>query len=110
MRTEIEEHLILSATKCDGIAKATNARTNFDGTATSIVQNAPCVSPAIRAPSPACKWAVHKSGPDKSKDHGREQAATLSSASHNNRECQHAKHALESSKQKFRNSVSRMAP
>lgn len=84
MRAEVEHHPFLTTTEDHRICERRQARSNLDRSTTCIVHDAVLVRPSIGIPHPADQRAVDDSGPNKSKDHGRKQATTLSNGTHDN--------------------------
>jgi len=84
VRTEVEHHLFLSASKDHGVGEGAATRDNLDRASTSIVESTPCEEPAVGIPGPVCDGAVYDRGPEPDKDHHRDQAAALGNATDDN--------------------------
>ena len=69
MRSEIDHHLLLSSSEDKRIGESGKARTNFDGTATSVVHDTVVECPSIDIPCPASDGTVDKSGPEEKENH-----------------------------------------
>jgi len=61
----------VSGTEHDRVCESPHARSDFDGTAASEIQNPPFIGPTGRIPNPASHGTIHECGPNESEDDGR---------------------------------------
>ena len=80
VRAEVEHHLLVAAAQDPRVGQSRHTGANLDRTTTRVVENTVLEGPAVGTPGPAGKRAVDESGPDKDKDHGRNDTTTLSNS------------------------------
>lgn len=77
MWAEVEHHLLLTTSEDHGVGERRHTGNDFDGSATSVVEDTPAEGPTARSPYPTSDGAVDEGGPDECEDEERHEAATL---------------------------------
>lgn len=81
MRAEVDHHFLLTSAEDHGVGESREARNDFHGSSTSIVQDAIVEGPAVDVPYPTGYRAVDKGGPEEHEDHEREHATSFGDGS-----------------------------
>jgi hypothetical protein len=84
VRTEVEHHLFLASSENHRVGKSRHTRTDFDGTASCVIEDTPLEGPSVGTPNPASDRAVDESSPEEDEDHAGNQATTLSDGTNDN--------------------------
>lgn len=81
--TEVEHHLLVTATEDPGVGEGGSSGSDFDGATAGIVEDTVLETPAVGVPGPAGERAVHKGGPAEGEDHAWYNATSLGGSTNN---------------------------